>query len=104
MTKKQKRFSKNSDKTVSPKYIRPKNDTGPKRYFIIASLTTKNDIQIELTNSHQKALTKVKDGGKVIFIKTLRDKRRINELSNDFVQKYNHQSIQVFNQLTNINI
>lgn len=102
--KKQKRYTPNRDKTASPKFIKPKNTRGEKRYYIIALLSEQNDIHIELTNNRQKALLFVKNVGKIIFIKTFQDKRNANALQKEYVQKYNHAPAKTFNSLNNINI
>lgn len=105
MSKKKKRESHNRDTTSTPVFVKPKNAfRGAKRYFILATLSSDNLINIELSANHQIALQKIKEGSKVIAVKTLKYKSNINDIRNTYVSKYQNATTDVFEKLDAITI
>lgn len=103
MSKKKKRKSNYRDTTSTPVFHRPKNAIhGVKRYYIITQLRPDNTISIELSASRQATLLKVKDGAKVISIKSLKFKNRINDVKQQYVNQYQNASQDIFEKLDNI--
>jgi len=61
-----------------------------------------DQILIELSASRQAALLKVKNGAKVIAIKSLKFKNRINDVKQQYVDRYQNASQDIFEKLDNI--
>lgn len=103
MPQKKKRNNHYRDSTSAPIFVKPRNTVhGAKRYYILASLNSNNQILIELSASRQAALLKVKNGAKVIAIKSLKFKNRINDLTKEYVDKYQKKPATVFEKLDDI--
>jgi len=103
MPQKKKRSNHYRDSTSAPTFVKPRNTAhGAKRYYILASLSNNDQILIELSASRQAALLKVKDGAKVIAIKSLKFKNRINDVKQQYVDQYQNASQDIFEKLDNI--
>lgn len=103
MPQKKKRNNHYRDSTSAPIFVKPRNAVhGAKRYYILASLNDNDQILIELSASRQAALLKVKNGAKVIAIKSLKFKNRINDVKQQYVDQYQNASQDIFEKLDNI--